>query len=272
MFRRDLLFKFQSIGKHIMQTAAPNDYRHIATAIAHHNAIQELDKFRQLICDAPMTPEETKMFFATLWAFFKDVPSGILSLAAKITDELLDTQTWQASAQAAYILYASVDEYGLQQCQNRMLTTHHQMFEELITHCGLSHDDIFNPKYVKPSGTAMGDRTYRYYRSNKIGEALGFHLASEMTSAREFQYFLQGFQAHPAAYNLKHADDPILAFFKIHCEVEPLHVQTSRTILTKMMSHTPNIAEDAMRGAMAFMNGFEQMFIAMNTTLLEGRS
>lgn len=146
------------------------------------------------------------MFFATLWAFFKDVPSGILSLAAKITDELLDTQTWQASAQAAYILYASVDEYGLQQCQNRMLTTHHQMFEELITHCGLSHDDIFNPKYVKPSGTAMGDRTYRYYRSNKIGEALGFHLASEVQS--EVLCFLNQWRKHCSAIQraLGHSD------------------------------------------------------------------
>lgn len=252
-------------------TEASNHYSSIAKVIVSHTAIKELDRFGELICQKPMNEDELRMFFGTVWAFFKDVPSGIIHLAGNITDNFINSDPWEASSLAAYVLYASVDEYGLQQFQTSMLSTHHQMFRDLIRHFDISDEELFSKKYVLPAGTSMGDNTYRYYRSSKIGESLGFHLASEMTSSREFQYFLEGFQKYPMEYNLSDKDDPILTFFAIHCDVEPMHVSTGRDVLIKCFLKDPQIANDAMTGALSFMDGFENMFKSINTSLLERR-
>lgn len=239
----------------------------IAVAIVRHNAMIELDKFGELLCSRAIDDRERKVFFATMWAFLKYVPSGIINLAAKMTDEHIESQTWEASAQAAYILYASIEEYGLQHYRTRMLTTHHQMFKKLITHFGITDEDIFNKTYIKPIGTKMGKNVYKYYRSDKLGEALGFHLASEMMSSRAFHYFLKGFQKHPREYNLIHANDPILDFFKVHCEIDPMHVETGRNMLVSYIAKNNNVTNDTMEGALAYMGCIEQMFKMMNIEL-----
>jgi len=110
------------------------------------------------------------------------------------------------------------------------------------------------------------------YRSEFLGEALGFHLASEMTSSREFQYFLEGFKKYAREYGLVDEEDPVLAFFAIHCEVEPMHVATGREIVISYLEKNPGIAPQAMRGAMAFMDGFEHMFSALNRRLADPQS
>ncbi|TBR43572.1 iron-containing redox enzyme family protein [Marinomonas agarivorans] len=241
-------------------------YSDIAASIVTHKAILELDKFGQLIQAQPLSKQELATFFATMWAFFKDVPSGIVCLGAKITDELLDKYPWEASATAANVLFASVDEYGLQS-QESMQKTHHQLFKELASHFNITDQDLYSEEHRLQAGTAMGDSTYRYYRSSKIGEAIGFHLASEMTSSREFQYFLSGFERFPEHYNLIHPNNSELLFFKIHCEVEPMHVATGRDVLIKCLDNDESIYQDAMRGAQAFMNSFGALFKALNQTL-----
>lgn len=242
-------------------------YNNIATSIVRHGAITELDRFGQILANKPLDHERLAVFFGTVWAFFKDVPAGIIALAARVTDEWIKEDTWNGTAKAAHILYASVDEYGLHQHSKHMLPTHHQMFKELTSHLGLSDADLFDPKHVLPEGVAMGNNTHRMYRSEFLGEALGFHLASEMTSSREFQYFLEGFQKYASEYGLKDQDDPVLAFFAIHCDVEPMHVATGRDILVSYLEKNDNIGPQALRGAMAFMDGFEQMFAALNKRL-----
>lgn len=242
-------------------------YNEIASAIIRHGALRELERFGEILSAQPLSHEGLATFFGTLWAFFKDVPAGIVALAARVTDEWIKEDRWNGTAKAAHILYASVDEYGLHQHNKHMLPTHHQMFKALTTHLGLSDAELFNPHYILPEGTAMGNNTYRSYRSELLGEALGFHLASEMTSSREFQYFLKGFQRYAASYGLRGEDDPVLAFFAIHCEVEPMHVATGREIIISCLEKNPSIAPQAMRGAMAFMDGFEHMFAALNQRL-----
>lgn len=241
-------------------------YSELATRIVTHSAIVELDRFGQLIQNQALSEQELNTFFATLWAFFKDVPSGIVSLSAKITDELLVDDPWQASAIAANVLYASVDEFGLQD-QERRLKTHHQLFKDLLTHFNVTNKELLSDKYRLPAGTAMGDSTYRYYRSSKIGEALGFHLASEMTSSREFQYFLAGFKSFPEHYGLTQPDCDELIFFKIHCDVEPMHVATGRDVLVNFFARDAKIYQDALHGATEFLNNFGELFRALNQRL-----
>lgn len=245
-------------------------YSEVASSIVTHQAILELDKFGQLIQTQAMSKQELTTFFATMWAFFKDVPSGIVCLGAKITDELLDKYPWEASATAANVLFASVDEFGLQN-QDRLQKTHHQLFKELVSHFHIDEQNLYSEQYLLQAGTAMGDSTYRYYRSSKIGEALGFHLASEMTSSREFQYFLSGFEKFPEHYNLTHPNNSELIFFKIHCDVEPMHVATGRDVLVKCLEMNQDAYEDALRGAKAFMNSFGLLFNALNQILETSR-
>ncbi|WP_426220650.1 iron-containing redox enzyme family protein [Pseudomonas sp. DWRC2-2] len=246
-------------------------YNEVANAILRHAAFKELGRFGEVISARPLTHQDMALFFGTIWAFFKDVPAGIVALAARVTDEWIREDMWNGTAKAAHILYASVDEYGLHQHSKHMLPTHHQMFKQLTTHLGLSDAELFNSHNVLPEGTAMGNNTHRMYRSEFLGEALGFHLASEMTSSREFQYFLKGFQLYASEYGLVDEDDPVLAFFAIHCEVEPMHVATGREIMISYLEKNPSIAPQAMRGAMAFMDGFEQMFAALNRHLGDPR-
>lgn len=248
-------------------TCGDDAYMKIATAITGHRAIKVLDDFGQILAKKPLQHDERAIFFGTVWAFFKDVPSGIISLAARVTDDWMRDDPWNGSAKAAHILYASVDEYGLHQHAKHMLPTHHHLFLNLITHLGLTDKDIFNPKNVLPEGTAMGNNTHRMYRSDSIGEALGFHLASEMTSSREFQYFFEGFKKYSESYKLEGEDDPVLSFFAIHCDVEPMHVATGRDILVSYINRDPGLATHAMKGAIAFMDGFGQMFEAINRKL-----
>lgn len=247
-------------------------YNEVASAILRHAAFKELGRFGEVISARPLTHQDMALFFGTIWAFFKDVPAGIVALAARVTDEWIREDMWNGTAKAAHILYASVDEYGLHQHSKHMLPTHHQMFKQLTTHLGLPDAELFNSHNVLPEGTAMGNNTHRMYRSEFLGEALGFHLASEMTSSREFQYFLKGFQLYASEYGLVDEDDPVLAFFAIHCEVEPMHVATGREIMISYLEKNPSIAPQAMRGAMAFMDGFEQMFAALNRHLGDPRA
>ncbi|WP_313059386.1 iron-containing redox enzyme family protein [Pseudomonas rhodesiae] len=255
------------LGRDEIYRVCEAGYNEVANKIVHHPAMSELEKFGGIIFSRPLSRPEMALFFATIWAFFKDVPAGIVALAARVTDEWIKEDMWNGTAKAAHILYASVDEYGLHQHSKHMLPTHHQMFKQLTTHLGLSDTELFNPQYILPEGTAMGNNTHRMYRSEYLGEALGFHLASEMTSSREFQIFLKGFQKYAEEYGLVDEDDPVLAFFAIHCEVEPMHVATGRQIMISYLEKHPNIAPQAMRGALAFMDGFEQMFAALNRRL-----
>lgn len=203
------------LGRDEIYRVCEAGYNEVANKIVHHPAMSELEKFGGIIFSRPLSRPEMALFFATIWAFFKDVPAGIVALAARVTDEWIKEDMWNGTAKAAHILYASVDEYGLHQHSKHMLPTHHQMFKQLTTHLGLSDTELFNPQYILPEGTAMANNTHRMYRSEYLGEALGFHLASEMTSSREFQIFLKGFQKYAEEYGLVDEDDPVLAFFAI---------------------------------------------------------
>ncbi|HYH17194.1 MAG TPA: iron-containing redox enzyme family protein [Azospirillum sp.] len=253
-----------------LQSSTHSDiYTEIAQAIVRHQALRDLDRFGEILKERPLHKKGLATFFGTIWAFFKDIPGGIATLGVRLTDDWIREDTWNATAKAAYVLYASVDEYGLQQHHKRMLPSHHQMFKELTSHLGLDDADLFDRSNVLPEGRALGNLTHRLYRSESIGEALGFHLASEMTSSREFQYFLSGFQAHAGHYGLKDEDDPVLAFFQVHCEVEPMHVSTGRDILISYLERDARIGTQGMAGAIAFMDGFGAMFAALNKALTD---
>jgi hypothetical protein len=235
--------------------------------IRDHVALKELREFGNLLVSRPLDPDGVKTFFATMRAFFDDIPTGILSLALRISDDWMKVDPYEATAKGAYILFADVDEFGLHEQHKGFLPTHHQLFRDLTAHLGVSKADLDAPQYVLKAGVDLGDATTEYYRRAPVAEGLGFHLASETTSQREFVYFLKGFQKHQAHYGLTGDDDPVLDFFRVHTIVEPMHRARGREILEIYHAQDPNVFEGARRGAIAFMDGFAELFAALNEKL-----
>lgn len=233
--------------------------------ISEHYAMKELSYFGELLASAPLNGYGLKTFFATMDPFFKNIPTGVLALALRISDDWMERDRYNATAMGAYVLFADVDEYGLQHMQSKGLQpTHHQLFLELTHRLGITKEDLKDQRYRLAAGCEFGNHTTEYYRTRSIGEALGFHLASETTSSREFIYFLKGFQAFKEVYGLKSNHDPVLEFFRVHTLVEPMHKAMGRSIIDIYYEENPEILEDVEKGVLAFMEGFGKLFQALN--------
>lgn len=238
--------------------------------LANHYAMQELGHFGKHLAAAPLDYDGLRTFFATLSAFFKHSPAGIMALALRITDDWMERDRYNATSKGGYILFADVDEYGLNELPTKgMQPTHHQLFLRLSQHLGVTEEDLHSPRYILPSGTEIGELNIEYYRQRTIGNALGFHLASETTSSREFVYFLKGFQAYKDVYKLESNRDPVLEFFRVHTLVEPLHKAMGRSIIDIYSQENPDIFYEVEQGALAFMEGFGNMFRDLNNTIFD---
>ena len=100
-------------------------------------------------------------------------------------------------------------------------------------------------------------------RRRPVGESLGFHLASELSSDVEFTLCLEGFQAHAAHYGLSGPDDPKLGFYFIHTQVEPMHGSSSRTAVRDYLNRRPDCAAEIAAGADAFMDAYGRFFATL---------
>jgi len=238
--------------------------RALEKEIRAHEAMAELASFGTTLLRTPLDADGLRTFFASMGAFFWDIPTGILALALRVSDDWAVRERYDATAMGAYILFADVDEFGLHAQHKGLLPTHHQLFRDLTGHLGITMEDLRDPRYVAPEGEALGRRTTEFYRHQPIGYALGFHLASETTSNREFNFFLDGFRAHANHYGLRADDDPVLDFFVVHTIVEPMHKSRARELIEIYAQHDPAILTEVRAGAMAFMDGFADLFRAVN--------
>lgn len=241
-------------------------------AISQHNAINELEKFGEYLKQTALNHVELRVFFASLWAFFREVPTGILALSLRVSDDWMSKyDEWEGTSRAAPILYANVDEFGLQSDQ-KLLPTHHHLFIELAHVLGVQRQDLLASANILPAGRYFGQLTRDYYRQKDIPAAIGFHLASEFTSSVEFQFFLDGFKAHQEAYQLIGEKQSALTFFKIHTMVEPLHLELGKLSARNYLEKNPEAITEIEVGAMAFMEGFEKLFSSLNHHLFERKT
>jgi len=134
----------------------------------------------------------------------------------------------------------------------------------LTEHLGISPKDLQSENYILEEGKALGRLTSEFYRNRPISEGLGFHLASETTSSREFVHFLNGFRKHKDHYGIQQDGDPVLDFFYVHTLVEPLHKSNGRKIIELYLERDPSIVSGVRAGAFAFMDGFGDIFGALN--------
>lgn len=235
--------------------------------IKEHVALKELREFGRLLVERPLDERGLKTFFATMRAFFDDIPTGILALALRVADDWVKHDPYEATAKGAYILFADVDEFGLHEQHAGLLPTHHQLFRDLTQHLGVTTTDLASREYVLLSGIDLGERTTQYYRYRPLAEGLGFHLASETTSQREFVYFLKGFQTHQRHYGLTGDSDPVLDFFRVHTIVEPAHRSRGRELIEIYAARDLSVMPEVRAGARAFMDGFATLFRDLNDAI-----
>jgi hypothetical protein len=120
-----------------------------------------------------------------------------------------------------------------------------------------------DPAAIMQAAREMAALTALFYRRRPVGESLGFHLASELSSDVEFTLCLEGLQAHAAHYGLSGPDDPKLGFYFIHTQVEPMHGASSRTAVRDYLARRPDCAAEIAAGADAFMDAYGRFFATL---------
>lgn len=241
--------------------------RSLESEINDHVALKELRELGRFLVERPLDARELRIFFATMRAFFDDIPTGILALALRVSDDWARHDPYEATAKGAYILVADVDEFGLHEQHSGLMPTHHQLFRDLTGHLGVTPEDLASREHILPSGIDLGELTTEYYRHRPLPEGLGFHLASQTTSQREFLYFLRGFQEHEAHYGLTGENDPVLDFFRVHTGIEPAHRSRGRELIEIYAERDLGIMPAVRAGALAFMDGFATLFHDLNDTI-----
>ena len=250
-----------------ISTQIANIITQLKTNIENHAGMYELKKFGRILRQKPLNFEELKIFMATLWAFYRETPNGILSLSLKVGDFWNNIDPWEATAKAAHLLYADVDEVGLYNLRKGMQKTHHQLFKISAKHFGISVNELLADKYCLPAGIKMGKACYEYYRNQSIPVGLGFHLASELTSWPEFKYFYRGIITHLDAYKFKDKNDEALLLFKIHTLVEPIHLENSEKIVAYYYSVRSECLQELEHGTKIYMDCYYELFKELNSKI-----
>ena len=240
-----------------------NEVDAIAARVESHPGMFALKRFGEQMRKRPLSPEDLRFFFASTAEFFREVPGGILALALRVTDDWMPHARFGAVEKGAQILYSAVDEFGLHQLRRGVQASHHAFFLETAAAFGISAADLEDPAAITQAAREMAALTALFYRRRPIGESLGFHLASELTSDVEFTLCLEGFQAHVPDYALTGPDDPKLGFYLIHTQVEPMHGASSRTAVHDYLQRRPDSVGEIAAGADAFMDGYGRFFSAL---------
>ncbi len=239
-------------------------------AITQHWGWQALETFGANLQSRPLNPKELRTFLATTAAFFREIPGGILALGLRVTDDWMRWDRFGAVAKGAEILYSAVDEFGLHEMDKGIGASHHALFLEMTRNWGIADEELLRPEYLLAEGEHLAERTSTYYRQRSVPEALGFHVASEISSEQEFILCYRGFSAHHESYGLTAPTDKSLNFYYIHTLVEPMHGQTGVSGVESYVARDPSAAADAINGAKAFMDGYGRLFDRFNQTFYAG--
>ena len=235
----------------------------VALRIESHPGMFALRRFGEQLRKRPLDHAGLRLFFASTAEFFREVPGGILALALRLTDDWMPHARFGAVEKGAHILYSAVDEFGLHQLRRGVQASHHAFFLETAAAFGVSRAALDDPAAITQAAREMAALTSLFYRRRPVGESLGFHLASELTSDVEFTLCLEGLQAHAAHYGLTGPEDPKLGFYFIHTQVEPMHGASSKTAVRDYLARRPDSAAEVAAGADAFMDGYGRFFATL---------
>lgn len=227
----------------------------------NHPAFEQLDILRQRLSNASLSKEHIKSLFATLWPFYRETPSGALSLALRISDTWMTFDPWNANQKASIMLSVIAEDYGN---ASNHYATHHQLFLKTIKSFGLSAEDVQSEHYILSYGKEMANLARKYYRESSLGEGLGFNYMTEYTAQFEFSALLDGMKTHDPKHSLTF--DPLL-FFKIHVDVEPEHAAYSKKMIDDFLYVYPQATDEVLSGCTAYLVTYEKLFSQINTML-----
>lgn len=239
----------------------------LTKTIKTHTAMHELNAFGKNLKKRGLNIDELKILMATLWSFYKETPSGILSLSLRLYDFWKKINAWEAMEKSAYVLSTAVDEFGLTDIHKTFLPTHHQLFLNTAQYFKISVNDLISSQYTLPAGEQIGKSSFVFYRKKSLSLALGFHYASELTSWPEFKYLFEGFLSNKEAYSIHSENDPAMKFFHIHTIIEPEHSNNTKEILRIYLEFLPESKSNIIEGAIAYLSCYKQLFNSLNQKL-----
>jgi hypothetical protein len=237
--------------------------------IRQHHGWQELERFGTDLGQRALTAREIRIFLASTACFFREIPTGILALALRVTDDRMDSSRFGAVDHGARILLAAVDEYGLADMREGYGLSHHQLFARMIESFGISEAELGNRDYIIPEADELAAVTRELYRSGSVAAGVGFHFASEKTSDREFQLCYESLSRYTHIYaNGKAiaAPESFLGFYHVHTIVEPLHGSASAEAVNLYATQTKN-RDHLLQGAERFMEAYGNFWAALHKAI-----
>jgi hypothetical protein len=225
-----------------------------------HPSVKVLERFGDNLQAQPLTREKIRVLLASEGMFVLEVPPGVLSLASRITDEWFEIDAFQATGRAARILFAAIDEYGLNAMDSGLLPSHHQLYADMAAHWGITTEELLDDRYIVPTAREFAHVIRDYYRQRPIIEGLGFHVANEATAPLDFGVFLKTFQAHREAYGLQAENDSVLNFLLVHEDVEVSHREMGVEMVQLYTDGRSDLVARARQGVMAYMEIYGRFF------------
>jgi pyrroloquinoline quinone (PQQ) biosynthesis protein C len=244
----------------------------LKTDVFSHPAVKVLEAFGDNLRSRPLTREEVRVLLASEGLFVLEVPPGVVALASRLTDEWFEIDAFEATGRAARILYAAVDEYGLNAMDHGLLPSHHQLYVDMAAHWNISREELLDDRYIAPAGREFAHTIRQYYRKQPIVEALGFHVANEATAPLDFGVFLKTFQANREAYGLTAQNDPILNFLLVHDDVEVSHREMGVEMVQLYTEGRADLVARARDGVLAYMEIYGRFFAELNDVMFGARA
>jgi len=235
--------------------------------VFEHPAVEILRDFGARLGSRPLRGGEMRTLLASEGVFVLEFPPGIVNLASRITDEWLEVDPFKATGRAARILFAAVDEYGLNDIEHRLLPSHHELYLDMAAHFGMTARDLVDSRYIVPAAAEFAAVIREYYRRRPIVEALGFHLANEATAPLDFGVFLETFRRFRTEYGFEAENDPILNFLLVHEDVEVSHREMGIEMLQLYTGGRQDLIEQARAGVRAYMECYGRFFARLDEAI-----
>jgi len=222
--------------------------------VIEHEAMKLLEAtFGEGLKRAPFGRDKLQWFLACHVASVRAVPTSILTLALRISNELLQHDYFNAHAVAARTLFAAAHEYGLGNTELGITPTHFQLYRDGLRSWGFDEHDIVHDRRIFPECAEITAYIDDVAMRRPIAQALACHFALEEVADREFVLLWEGFSRHWRAYGLTGVDDPALSFYQIHTIQEPLHGAYGLEALTMYLEHVPTDESVLVQGVVEWM-------------------
>jgi hypothetical protein len=243
-------------------TEAWREARAIYDGCFDHPAMLALEEFNAHLAARALTHEELTVFLASMAAFNRHTIGGIAILAGRLSDEILPHRPLAPHEIGAYVLDAAVDEYGLRESKS-----HVEMAREFANHLGVSSAEVEARSNACAAALALGDALYSWYRERPTAFALGAHVASEVTSMKEFFAWHDVFLKFPQ-YRLS-MQTPEFEYMRAHYVHEPEHMDNARMCVGRYLEVLPGHGVLLREGAEVYLREYQRLFHELSALIFK---